>query len=138
MTDLVRVSFSIEKTLLDQLGKLVSRSKYENRSEFIRDMIRNHLVKKDWEKNRETLGTITVVYNHNARQLNKKLTDVQHQHHTAVLATTHVHLDKNLCGEMIMVKGPADRITEIANLIRRQKGVLHSSLSMSGTGKTLE
>jgi CopG family nickel-responsive transcriptional regulator len=101
-------------------------------------MIRNQLVEREWRQNRETLGTITVVYNHNARLLNKKLTDVQHKHHTDVLAATHVHLDEDLCGEMIMVRGPAKRITEIANLIRQQKGVLHSSLSMSGTGKSLE
>lgn len=137
MSDLVRVSFSIEKPLLDQLENMVSGSRYENRSEFIRDMIRDHLVEQHWEKNREALGTITVIYNHHSRELSKKLTELQHHHHTSVLATTHVHLDREVCGEMIMVRGLANEIREIADLIRKQKGVLHSALSMSSTGKKL-
>ena len=137
MSELVRLSFSIEKPLFKQLEKLAKASQYANRSEFIRDLIRSRLVGTEWERNEEALGTVTIIYDHHSRRLSEKLTDVQHHHHPAILATTHVHLDEHLCSEMIMVKGKADQIRKIADLLGRQKGVLHASLSMSSTGKKL-
>ncbi|MDX9972794.1 MAG: nickel-responsive transcriptional regulator NikR [FCB group bacterium] len=137
MSNLARLSFSIEQPLLDRLEKMVKDSRYENRSEFIRDLIRGQLVEKEWERNEEALGTVTLIYDHHARQLSDKLTDVQHDYHDAILATTHVHLDHHLCAEMIMVRGRAERIRSLADTLRRQKGVLHSTLSMSSTGRKL-
>ena len=137
MSDLVRLSLSLEKPLLDRLEKMMETSRYTNRSEFVRAMIRSHLVDREWEKDEEVVGTITLVYDHNARQLTGKLTRLQHRRHTDILATTHVHLDSHLCAEMILAKGSAHQIREIADLLRQQKGVLHASLSMSSTGRGL-
>ena len=137
MANLVRMSFSIEKPLLQRLERLVKSSRYTNRSEFIRDLIRDRLVEQEWEKNQEALGTITLIYDHHARGLTDRLTNLQHQHHESVLATTHVHLDQHTCAEMVMVRGRAARIRAMADLLHQQKGVLHASLSMSSTGKKL-
>ena len=137
MSNLVRMSFSIEKPLLDHLEAMAARRKYTNRSEFVRDMIRERLVEQEWEANEEAVGTITLVYDHHVRLLSGKLTDVQHDHHDAILATTHVHLSHDTCVEMILVKGPAEHIREITGLLGQQKGVLHAALSMSSTGKRL-
>ncbi len=137
MSDLVRMSLSLEKPLLDRLEAMVARSRYTNRSEFIRDMIRRQMVDQEWQANEEAVGTITLVYDHHARTLSKKLTELQHRHHHAILASTHVHLTHDTCVEMILARGPADQIREIADLLRGQKGVLHASLSTSSTGKRL-
>ncbi len=137
MSDLARLSFSIEMPLLKRLEKLVRSGKYANRSEYIRDLIRARLVEKEWERNEEALGTITIVYDHPSRKLSDKLVDVQRRHHREVLAATHVHLDQHLCAEAILVKGRAERIRELADELRRQKGVLHAALSMSSTGRKL-
>ena len=137
MTELTRLSFSIEKPLLEQLEKLRKNSKYANRSEFIRDMIREQLVERQWQQDRQTLGTITLLYNHHLHKLSDKLTDLQHHHHQSILVSTHVHLDKHLCAEVLLVKGRASRIRKLADLLRQQKGVLHAALSISSTGKTL-
>ena len=137
MADLERVSFTIEKSLLGRLMRLMRKTKYRNRSEFIRDLVRSRLVEKEWQANEEALGTITLVYNHEQRELAQKLTATQHHHHDEVLATTHVHLNKHTCAEMIMVKGRANVIEHIAEELRKQKGVLHVSVSISSTGKRL-
>ncbi len=137
MSNLARLSFSLERPLLDRLEKLLRDSKYQNRSEYIRDLIRDQLVEQEWERNEEALGTITLIYDHHMRQLSDKLTHLQHEHHDEVLAATHVHLDHHLCAEMIMVKGRAQRVRSLADRLRQQKGVLHSTLSMSSTGKKL-
>jgi CopG family nickel-responsive transcriptional regulator len=137
MSDLVRLSFSIESFLVAQLERLVKASRVHNRSEFIRDMIRAKIVAQQWENNEEALGTITLVYNHHSRSLNEKLIELQHHHHELILATTHVHLDAHLCAEMIMVKGRASHIRELTDRLQQPKGVLHATLSMTSTGKQL-
>lgn len=138
MSDLVRLSISLEKPLLNRLERLVKKSQYTNRSEYIRDLIRRQLVEQQWaEKHRQVVGTITMVYDHHARQLTDKLVDIQHDHHDYILATTHVHLSHHLCAEMIMLRGPAPRIRRIADRLRQQRGVLHAELAMSSTGQRL-
>lgn len=137
MADLVRLSFSIEPALVKQLETLLKEGRYTNRSEFIRDMIRARMVEREWERDQETLGTITLVYNHHVHGLNDRLTHMQHEHEVEVLSATHVHLDHDTCAEMIMMVGRPDQIRELAGLLQQQKGVLHAALSISSTGKRL-
>jgi len=138
MSDLVRLSLSLEKPLYDRLEKMVARSGYTNRSEYVRDMVRRQIVEQEWDANAEVLGTITLVYDHNKRRLGEKLTDLQHEHHKAVLAATHVHLTHDLCAETILVRAKARHVQALADALRRQKGVLHADLSTASTGKTLQ
>ena len=138
MSDLVRLSMSLEKPLYDRLERLVRQSGYSNRSEFVRDMIRQKLVELEWSADKRVVGTLTLVYNHHRRGLTEKLTRLQHDHHSAVLATTHVHLTHDLCAEMILIRGKAGSIRKLADRMRQQKGVLHSELSMASTGTGLK
>lgn len=137
MSDLVRVSLSLDKHLLEKLELLIKDSKYQNRSEYVRDMIRDQLVEKQWESDEETVGTLTLVYDHHQRELSRKLTSIQHDHHDYILAATHVHLDHHLCAEAIIMKGPANRLRALADQIKQQKGVLHAVLAGGSTGKDL-
>jgi CopG family nickel-responsive transcriptional regulator len=135
--DIERLSFTIEQPLLTQLNTLMEKSGYANRSEFIRDLIRSRLVEEEWKAGEEALGTITILYDHEKRELGQKLTAVQHHHHENVLATTHIHLSEKLCAEMIMVRGRAEVIEHMADHMRQQKGVYHAVLAMSSTGVQL-
>jgi len=137
MSDLMRLSFSIDEALYRKLETLIRKSGYTNRSEFIRDLVRNRLVEEAWESNRQALGTVTIIYNHHSRDLSKRLIALQHNHHRAVLASTHVHLDSDLCAEMIMIRGRAADIRDFTEELRRQRGVLHTSLAIGSTGKSL-
>ncbi len=137
MSELVRLSLSIEKSLLDRLEALVRESGYSNRSEFVRDMIRDQLVRGRWSRDEETIGTVTLLYQHDAHQIAGKLTSIQHDYHHEVVATTHVHLDRHCCLEVIIVEGKASRIERFADELRQQKGVLHAGLSLSSTGEEL-
>jgi CopG family nickel-responsive transcriptional regulator len=138
VSDLVRLSISLDRPLLNRLGRLVKKSGYANRSEFVRDMIRRRLVEQQWSDQRQqVVGTITMVYDHHARQLTDKLVDIQHDHHESILASTHVHLSHDLCAEMIMLRGNPTRIRQITDRLRQQRGVLHAELAMSSTGERL-
>jgi CopG family nickel-responsive transcriptional regulator len=135
--DLERLSFSLERPLLERLESLRGEAGYANRSEFLRDLIRSRLVERSWEIDKEAVGAITLVYDHHVRGLHARLTDLQHDHHGSILATTHVHLDHRHCVEVILMRGRAGAIRAVADALRRQKGVLHGGLSMSSTGGEL-
>ena len=138
MSGLTRLSLSMERSLLARLEKLARKGGYANRSEFVRDMIRERLVAEAWKEDREVVGTITLLYDHHRRGLGQKLVGLQHHRHDEVLAATHVHLDRDTCVEAILVKGRAGEIRKLAARLRQQKGVLHAALSVGSTGRGLK
>jgi len=137
MSDLVRFTVSIEKSLFDKLEKQVADSDYRNRSEFVRDLVRGCLVEQEWQTGKTLLGTISLLYDHHTRGLSEKLTHRQHHFPGQVLATTHIHLDEHLCAEMIMVRGRGRDIKALADRLQREKGVLHAKLAIGTTGREL-
>lgn len=137
MSEIARVSLSLETSLLEKLDSLAKENDYQNRSEFIRDLIRDQLTRKQWDHDEEVIGTLTLVYNHHQRGLTEKLVELQHHCHETVLAATHVHLTHEICAEMIMLRGRGKGIRKLANAIRQQRGVLHAELSMSTTGEKI-
>jgi CopG family nickel-responsive transcriptional regulator len=139
MTDsLIRFGVSLSSKLLKDFDGLISRKGYTNRSEALRDLIRDSLVQAEWEAgNKETVGAITLVYNHHTRELTHVLTDLQHQYHQNIISTTHVHLDEHNCLEVLVVKGRARDIKQIADRLIGTRGVKHGKLAMATTGKEL-
>jgi CopG family nickel-responsive transcriptional regulator len=138
LSALTRLSMSLDRSLAQRFERLVQASQYTNRSEFIRDLIRQRLVEQEWaDEQHEVIGTISLVYDHQARQLADRLVEIQHGHHACVLATTHVHLSHQHCAEMIMVRGTAPRIRSLVDQLRQQRGVLHAGLTLSSTGERL-
>ena len=137
MSSLRRFSIAMEQRLFEQLEGLVGKAGYANRSEFIRDLLRDRLVEDEWADDEEVIGTITLVYKHDTQSLSERLTRLQHLRHDLVLATTHIHLDETMCAEMIMARGSAREIRGLVDLLRQQKGVLHAGLCMGSTGKGL-
>lgn len=134
MSELMRLSFSIEEGLYTKLEELVESKGYENRSEFIRDLVRDKIVEEEWGKDEEGVGSITIVFDHHYKELTQRLTNLQHDYHEAILFSTHVHLDHKMCAETILVRGNARKIEKISNSLRQLKGVYHASLSLSSLG----
>ena len=138
MAGVIRFGVSLDEKLLDGFDRLISKKGYTNRSEAIRDLIRDSLVKDEWEEgDKETVGTITLVYDHHTRELTHTLTDLQHQHHKSIISTTHIHLDQHNCLEVLVVKGKGGDIKAIADKVIGTKGVKHGKLAMATTGKEL-
>lgn len=135
MSDLARVSLSLEESLLENLSKLVEENGYENRSEYIRDLIREQLTREEWKSGGEVIGTLTLIYNHHQRGVTEKLVDLQHHSGEHVLASTHVHISHEICAEMIMLRGRGAGIVKLANAMKKLRGVLHAELAMSTTGE---
>src|SRR5580658_8929793 len=116
MTDLCRIGVALGGELLEKFDQLIAQRGYTNRSEAFRDLIRNELVQEVWKSsNAEVFGTVTLVYDHHSRMLVDRLTELQHQYHSAVLSALHVHLDHDNCLEVILVKGKASLVQKLGN-----------------------
>jgi CopG family nickel-responsive transcriptional regulator len=137
MKKLVRFGVSLDHHLLEDFDRVISRKNYTNRSEALRDLIRDTLVGQEWDENRETVGTITIVYDHHVHALTEKLTDIQHRHHQLVLSAMHVHLDDHHCLEVLVVRGRGREIRKVADTLIGTKGVKHGKFTMTTSGKGL-
>jgi CopG family nickel-responsive transcriptional regulator len=138
MAETVRFGISIDDKLLESFDRLIENKGYMNRSEAIRDLIRASLVELKWEGGEEeTVGTVTLVYDHHVRDLSDKLTEQQHAHHDKVISALHVHLDAHNCLEVLVVRGKAREVKKIADELIRVKGVKHGKLVMTTTGEEL-
>ncbi|MDP8214845.1 MAG: nickel-responsive transcriptional regulator NikR [Candidatus Euphemobacter frigidus] len=137
MGNLVRFGVSLEKKLLDQFDASIRRKGYTNRSEALRDLVRADLVVREWDKGEDVVGVIMLVFDHHHRELQNKITDLQHRHLSAIISTQHVHLDYNNCLEVIILKGKAGQVRRLADLLQAQRGIKHCSLNMSTTGRSI-
>jgi CopG family transcriptional regulator, nickel-responsive regulator len=137
MKKLVRFGVSLDHHLLDDFDRHIARKKYTNRSEALRDMIRDNLVGQEWDQNKETVGSITFVYDHHIRDLTNKLTDIQHRFQGIILSGMHVHLDHDHCLEVLVVRGKGSDIKKVSDALLSVKGVKHGKLTMTTTGKGL-
>jgi CopG family transcriptional regulator, nickel-responsive regulator len=133
MSDLERVSLAIEADLLGRFDALIERSGHGNRSEAVRDLIRNRLIEEDWQREAsgEVVATVTLVYDHHRRELADRLLEVGHDHHGAVIATLHIHLDHHNCLEIIALRGKAKQLRKIADHLIGMKGVKHGKVVVS-------
>ena len=133
-----RITISLPSELLRQLDDVFERKRCKNRSLAMADMIRNHLVEDRWKSGDEEIaGTITLVYDHHKQNVQAVLTDIQHEHHEAIVSTLHVHLDHHNCMEVLVVRGMASVIQKIADALIGSKGVKHGKLTVTTTGKDL-
>ena len=138
MSETIRFGISINDRLLERFDRLIEEKGYVNRSEAIRDLIRNALVEEAWSKeDEEAVGTVSLVYDHHTRDLADKLTEHQHSHHKEIVSSLHVHLDAHHCLEVVVLKGKAKDIKRLAEELIGTKGVKHGKLMTTTTGENL-
>jgi CopG family nickel-responsive transcriptional regulator len=138
MASVTRFGVSLEARLLEQFDRMIRRKGYTNRSEAIRDLIREGLVREQWEVGTtEAVGTLTLVYNHEVRELAEKLTDLQHAHYQTIVSTLHIHLDPHHCLEVLVLRGKALELKAIADRLIGTRGVKHGTFSATAEGRAL-
>lgn len=137
MGELVRFGVSIDEELLARFDELIAQMGYANRSEALRDLVRDRLVQQEWEAGEEVVGVIILLYDHHKRELSDRLTDLQHEHHDLILSTMHIHLDEDNCLEVLAVRGPGPEVQGLADRLIGLKGVKHGKLAATSTGQRL-
>jgi len=126
---ITRFGVSIEPELLKKFDKIIKKEGYTNRSEAVRDLIRKNLIiEHSKNPNIETIGTLTMIYDHHTGNLTNKLLEIQHDHHNEILTTTHIHIDHHNCLEVLVLKGKTGNIQKLADNIKALKGIKHGEL----------
>jgi len=131
---LQRFSVSMERELLEMFDRYLTEHKYSNRSEAVRDLIRNAFIREEWDQDAIVMGVVTLVYDHHMSLLQDRLTELQHNYYHLITSSTHVHMDHDNCLEVTIVKGKASQVKELADQLIALRGVKDGKLTMSSTG----
>jgi CopG family nickel-responsive transcriptional regulator len=135
---ITRFGVSLDERLLAKFDRLLARKGYATRSEAIRDLIRDSLVREQWDVgDADAVGTLTLVYDHDTRELEERLTELQHAHYQAIVSTLHIHLDAHHCLEVLVLRGKAALLKTIADRLIGTRGVKHGTFSATTEGKAL-
>ncbi len=135
---LSRFGVSMERDLLMKFDQLITKRGYTNRSEAIRDFARKEMVAQVIHDQKAIMfGVLSYVYNHHIRELEAKLTDIQHDYFKIIISTSHVHIDHDSCLEVIILKGRASAIDRLASKILSMKGVKHGKLELTLSGEKI-
>lgn len=133
MTDKVtRFGVSIERELAEKFDSHIEQEGYSNRSEAIRDLIREHLsIEKLSTDRTPAVASMSLVYNHHHRELPDTLNNLQHEYQQIIISSLHVHIDHDNCMEVVIFKGPNCWIKKAANRLMATRGVKHGKLTMT-------
>ncbi len=128
--ELVRFSVAMPESLLVRFDKLVSkRGIAKNRSEMIRDLVRDALNKEEYENpTTQAIGTLTIVFEHHTHDVQEILHQIQHTHLAHINSSLHIHLDEESCLEVIILKGEVMQIHTLSECILGTKGVINGEL----------
>ncbi len=137
---LERIGISLEDALLAQFDRLIADKGYVNRSEAVRDLIRDALVQRQWSESsgrEERVAVVTLVYEHDASSLAQKLAHIQHENHRAVVSALHVHLDAHDCLEVLVLRGRGKDVIAMGESLVATKGVRYGKVVPASHGHHL-
>jgi len=128
----------MDGALLNRFDKLIEKEGYENRSEAIRDLIRERLVEEEWREEDEVCGGILLVYDHHKPHLTEKITEIQHHFYKLVISTQHIHMDHDNCMEVISIRGQAKEIRKFFNKLRATTGIKQCNIIKATVGDKIK
>lgn len=131
MSKLMRTTLTIEQELLEKFDVWIAKHSYSNRSEAVRDLMRNTLIEEEWASpTADVLAILSIVFDHGKHTLAQALTHIQHQAHHCILCSQHVHLDRHRCAEVIVMKGKAKQLRRLGEIIIATRGVKAGKLTL--------
>ncbi|MBO8126570.1 MAG: nickel-responsive transcriptional regulator NikR [Firmicutes bacterium] len=132
MKKLTRFGVSMDPELVKSFDQVSQARGYRNRSQAISDLVRKAIVEYNWENDSEAqvAGTLALIYDHHTTGLDSLLNEIQHDYHSIIVSSVHVHLDHDNCLEVLVVKGKVKLIRELSDRLLTQKGVKNGHLSI--------
>lgn len=127
-----RITITVDDDLMADLDALIALKGYANRSEAVRDLVRSSMNEAAVTSDATTqcVGVLSYVFQHDARDLAKKLTTSHHEHHQMSVASLHVHLNEDLCLEVSLLRGDVKTVKQFANSIISQRAVVYGGVSI--------
>jgi len=138
MSKVFRFGVSLPEDLVKKFDLFIKEKNYPTRSKAIGDLIREALIKGEWERGKEVAGTIALIYNHHKREVLNKIADIQYDFQKVIISNQHIYLDCNNCLEIVAIRGSSKKAMKLSDKLRAVKGVKHVTLCMSSTGKGID
>ena len=126
-----RFGVSLDEELLKALDEYVQENNFSNRSQAIRFLVEKNLVEKKWKCDNIVAGAITLVYNTKKKEIRSRIQDIQADNTEIILSSQLFHLNPENCMEIVAVKGPSSKLTELSDQLIAVKGIQHGKLIMS-------
>ena len=131
MSELARTTLAIERNLLEKFDLWLTKHSYANRSEAVRDLMRNTLIEQEWASpSAQVLAVLSIVFDHGRHSLSQALAHIQHEAHHCILCSQHVHLDRHKCAEVIVMQGKAAQLRRLGEAIIATRGVRTGKLTL--------
>lgn len=127
-----RFTISLDEKLAAEFDHLIRTRGYLNRSEAVRDLLRDHVGKDQLARGEAPycIAVLSYVYDHHERELAERLTALQHGHHDLTVSTMHAHLDHDNCVETVILRGPTAAVRAFADALQAERGVRHGHLNL--------
>ncbi len=132
MSDLTRMSLSIEQELMERFDRFLEKSGHNNRSEAMRDLIRARLIDEEWSDGvGDAVASVTILYDHGKRRVTRQIEEHGHVHHDVVISSMHIHVSPDVCMEVVVLRGAPEEIKHVADHLIGLPGVLHGQAVFS-------
>ena len=138
MSTISRISISVEEDLLEKFDEISKRRGFPTRSEAVKHLMSSALVEQEWESGEIVAAVITIIYDHHKVSILRKIVDSQHRFGRIVICSQHAHLDHDHCMENIIVQGKVECVRKLHRLLSSIKGMKHTVLSMTTSGRNLD
>lgn len=129
-----RFGVSLDEELLKALDEYVSENAFANRSQAIRHLIEKNMVEEKWKCDNIVAGAVVLVFNNEKKDIHKKSADIQYDYKEVILSTQGYYLNNTNYLQIIAVKGPSRKLTEISDKLISIKGIQHGKLMMTKAG----
>ncbi len=126
-----RFSVSLPPSLVQKFDEAWRGMQYGTRSKAIHDALRAFI--NDYESARKAKGQVTgvvlMLYYLGKPGLLDEIMQVQHRFERVICSSLHVHLTKNKCMETIVVRGYAQEVRRLAEILASKRGVQQVKLT---------
>jgi len=120
----IKTGIAIPINLAKEFESIMKALGYSSRSKAIRDAIQLFITIHKWSSTTgEVAGAILTLYDHEELGVEERLTDIQHEYLDIIASTMHVHLTRNLCMQIIAIKGDVSRVKALYQGVVGIKGV---------------
>ncbi len=120
----VRLGVSLEPELLALLDSWVRERNSPSRSDALRALIRKELAEHELgDPDSDTVASVLLIYRHDAPNVLRRLTAVEHRWGGHVRSSSHIHLEGGSCMQLIGLVGKRREVASAAEDLRGVKGI---------------
>ncbi|MCW8802125.1 MAG: ribbon-helix-helix protein, CopG family [Candidatus Bathyarchaeota archaeon] len=131
------ISISVPEKLLQKVETSIKDQGFANRSEIIRQALREFIreSKSLSEIEGNITASITIIYKRDASKV--QISEIQHSFGNIISTFLHAHIDEEHCLEVIVVNGEAKKIRKLVEAFRTNEQISQLKISILSTAKRM-